>query len=233
MALEQSDAAWIEPSEELIMAWDSAWLINKRRYGRYNRDTGFFEGNGKLDITTEQAIRILEIGYIRLAVGGCLYIKPSLPTILPVTGDTSLNLNGTMSCVSIDTIRIIDYYVANNNENPDTHLMRVPNSRGFASPSSIREIKGILNMQYDTAQAHFYQGLGGGSILETLWLYHIIKDVDLSRFPAFRLECISYMIEHAANTTPITITLHPDAYARVTDDIIAAATAKQITIAST
>ena len=39
--------------------------------------------------------------------------------------------------------------------------------------------------------------------------------------------------DNAANTTPITITLHPDAYARLTDEIITAATAKQINFVTT
>lgn len=37
----------------------------------------------------------------------------------------------------------------------------------------------------------------------------------------------------AANTKAITLTLHPDAYARVTDEIFALAAEKNITIAST
>ena len=50
--------------------------------------------------------------------------------------------------------------------------------------------------------------------------------------PNLSLESTTYMVENAANTAPITITLHPDAYARLTDEIITAATAKQINFAT-
>ena len=50
--------------------------------------------------------------------------------------------------------------------------------------------------------------------------------------PLLSLASIQYMIDNAYNTSPITITLHPDAYARLTDEIITAATAKQINFAT-
>lgn len=51
--------------------------------------------------------------------------------------------------------------------------------------------------------------------------------------PLLSLDSISFMVSNAANTSAITITLHPDAYARVTEEIFAAAAEKNITIAST
>lgn len=55
----------------------------------------------------------------------------------------------------------------------------------------------------------------------------------LSDSPLLSLESISYMIENATNTAAITITLHPTAYARVSDELFALAAEKNITIAST
>lgn len=51
--------------------------------------------------------------------------------------------------------------------------------------------------------------------------------------PLLSLDSISFMVSNAANTAAITITLHPDAYARVTEEVFAAAAQKNITIAST
>ena len=51
--------------------------------------------------------------------------------------------------------------------------------------------------------------------------------------PLLSLDSISFMVSNAANTKAITLTLHPDAYARVTEEVFAAAAAKNITIAST
>lgn len=68
--------------------------------------------------------------------------------------------------------------------------------------------------------------------LETVYLCAITESFDISGAPLLSLASIQYMVDHAANTTPITITLHPDAYARLTDEIITAATAKQINFAT-
>ena len=57
--------------------------------------------------------------------------------------------------------------------------------------------------------------------------------IKLSECPKLSYSSIEYIVTNAANTKPITITLHPDAYARVTEEIFAAAAEKNITIAST
>ena len=61
--------------------------------------------------------------------------------------------------------------------------------------------------------------------------YYDGKTVDLSPAHLLSLESINYTIENS--TKSLTIILHPDAYARVTEEIFAAAAQKNITIAST
>ena len=68
--------------------------------------------------------------------------------------------------------------------------------------------------------------------LETVYLCAIKKSFNIIGAPLLSLASIQYMVDNAANTSPITITLHPDAYARLTDEIITAATAKQINFAT-
>lgn len=54
--------------------------------------------------------------------------------------------------------------------------------------------------------------------------------LNFSNCPLLSIESIRYSI---ANSQPCTITLHPDAYARVTDEMFTLAGERQITIAST
>lgn len=68
--------------------------------------------------------------------------------------------------------------------------------------------------------------------LEHLHIGRIQNSLDLSACSKLSLDSISYIVTQANNSATITITLHPDAYARVTDDIFAAAAAKNITIAT-
>ena len=68
--------------------------------------------------------------------------------------------------------------------------------------------------------------------LEEISIADLHSDISFADSPLLSMTSVSYMVEHATGTSAITITLHPDAYARVTSAILAAANAKQITIAS-
>lgn len=62
-------------------------------------------------------------------------------------------------------------------------------------------------------------------------------DMDFGKCPNIRVEDnadsdLGFLVENAANTGPITVTLHPDAYAKVPQSLIEKAAAKQISIAS-
>ncbi len=233
-----SDAKWIEPSEEFIAEWDDAWKIGDICYGQFNRDSGFFEGNGEKAITTEQARQILRIGRIDLSQVSekpFVFTKGYLPTLLPLTGNFQCSLFLGAVAVSAKVLRILDYHIIGANLNPETTPIRVTATREFGYLSSIEEVKGILDVSKETSATsnqHFYNGFTYAG-LKTLWLYHMVQGINLSIHPDFRLECVAYMVNNAANSKPITITLHPTAYARVTDEIFAAAAEKQITIAST
>lgn len=54
--------------------------------------------------------------------------------------------------------------------------------------------------------------------LETLELLNLRCDISLKDCSKLSLASIAYMIEHAANTSPITITVHADVYAKLTGD---------------
>lgn len=69
--------------------------------------------------------------------------------------------------------------------------------------------------------------------LETVYLCAIKTSFNIIGAPLLSLASIQYMVDNAANTSPITITLHPDAHARLTEELVAQAAEKQITFATT
>ena len=97
----------------------------------------------------------------------------------------------------------------------------------FAFCTKLRRIEDVIyyNSEFITTFYHCYA-------LEYLRLARIKYSVDLSDCSKLSSDSVAYIVANADNTKAITITLHPDAYARVTDDIFAAAAAKNITIAT-
>ena len=58
--------------------------------------------------------------------------------------------------------------------------------------------------------------------LEEVRLRRLMVNIDLSYCAKLSLASVEYMVANATNTAAITITLHPEAYARLTDELIAA-----------
>ena len=52
-----------------------------------------------------------------------------------------------------------------------------------------------------------------------------MKSLSMAHSPKLSLDSISYMVANAANTATITITVHPDVYAKLTGDTTNAAAA--------
>lgn len=65
--------------------------------------------------------------------------------------------------------------------------------------------------------------------LELLELIGLTKSIDLHYCSKLSLESLILIVDKAANTEPITLTLHAEAFARLTDELTTTATAKQIT----
>lgn len=233
-AIEAADAMWTRPPQSFIDEWNglctvnhplSPWGINETigKVGGYNESTGYFELNGFTDIDYEEAMRIRSY-YCgrRQPLSLHLFQQVAERTFLPLI----LGINGSgpaeylfAECINIEVITVISSALTNIwNFFNCCHKLRKVN--GVFYPTSSANIAGAFNKCY---------------ALEEIRFFNLCKSISFADSPNLSLESISYMIArsfYGKNPTPITITLHADAYARVTEDIFAAATAKQITIAS-
>ncbi len=154
-------------------------------------------------------------------------------TLFPVKGSIGMNLGSVFGMMpNLEVVRVMDYYIINNGADPDTSPQRVNNTRDMITLCPrLREVRGVLKLiPQDSLGRHFY-GVNA-TALETIWLQGVCLSMDLSRWGKLRVECVAYMVEHAANTSAITITLHPEVYAGLTDDIIAKAAEKDISFAT-
>lgn len=219
--IKNQDAKYEAPSEELkaqAKAENAVW----------NTATGYFELNGLVDITTEQMRQILPYLALGRLAGSLAYRfqKAQMRTItLYSEGDTVANKNMEWAFYgsSVETIRF----------KPTTHSYTSVASINeiFRACQRIREVYGVLDLKRIKSGTIVIATLGAAT-LKSIQLMSLNTSISFPAQPLLSLESITYMVENAINTAPITITLHPDAYARLTDEIITAATAKQINFAT-
>lgn len=85
----------------------------------------------------------------------------------------------------------------------------------FRNCSRLRAVYG-LNFAYFCS--NFKDAFNGCSALETLEIGRLQASLDLSPCPKISLYSLEYIVTKAANTTVITITVHRDVYAKLTDE---------------
>lgn len=99
----------------------------------------------------------------------------------------------------------------------------------FYGLSFLRKILGII---VDPGSAKWNNTFGYCTALEDVRIRNLRSSLSFKDSSKLSLSSLQYLVTNASNTSPITITLHPDAYARLTDELIAQATAKQINFAT-
>ena len=193
----------------------------------YNVQTGYFELNGLGDISTEQMRQILP--YLTLGkIRGDLtsrFQRVSIRTITVYCEGTIFPVDMTLTfyvASSLETIKITPMAGG---------MTGVKNMNGaFRFCSALQRVDGVFDVS--RTEKSITDSFVGCVKLQEIRMHGIKSSVIFQDSPLLSAESITYMVENAINTAPITITLHPDAYARLTDEIITAATAKQINFAT-
>lgn len=212
--------------ELFVDMWNQAW----GEYGGYDPENAPdaqhpFMGN-EIWMTYEEAIAVMHHSVIYAPSQQYLYSHKHLPcrTLLPtMTYGYAEEYNGTYGyCNKLETIRILGGYGGES--------VGIKNAQSaFMVCTVLREVFGILDLaQCSTPQTPAYKATN----LEGLYISHLHVDLNMATNPKWRLDCVEFVVENAANTSAITITLHPDAYARLTDGLIASAAAKNINFAT-
>lgn len=92
----------------------------------------------------------------------------------------------------------------------------------FVNCGSLKEVIGIISMQSSTGQFNE----ANNTPCEKLFLQRINRSLKMQFFYKLNLESWQYMVSHAINTLAITITVHPNIYAKLTGDTSNAAAAE-------
>lgn len=217
--IEAADAKWEEPSEEFIAECKAEDVV-------WNTATGYFELNGLADISTEQMRAI--IPYLILGrAGGSLANKFERTAIRTVT----VYASGLPTTIALDMAFYASLVETIAFKVKGTKVMTLKGmTQPFRACAYLHTIYGII----DVGNAPGLINLAAmATKLKYINIQNLKTSITFQDCPLLSLDSITYMVENATNTAPITITLHPDAYARLTDELIEKASARQITFATT
>ena len=225
-ALEASDAKWKRPSDYMIEQFNL--LANRllTDYGRYNVDTGFFELGTVINLTVDDVREILfspNAIFYRLtsAVGTSLMYKRKVRAIFPMAlseGASGYCDLTTMfhTCEKIEEIILLPGYIK------DTF-------RAFYNCYKLR----VLSLaSYNTLSA-FGETFSNCSSLEIIKAFPSYNcSISFSQSPKLSLDSLKRVIAAKSGDKSTTLTLHPTTFARLTEEIIATAAAKNIQFAT-
>lgn len=239
--------------ETFIKSWNEAFYKNGRKFGEYNRETGYFEGNGLTDITYEQAKIIMKF------VGICQ--NPS---------SIWRKIDGGYSHGGLGNFRFDYYGKGQDSRGPRTfppivngasggvynsnHLLQGDiclQAASFAGSGgltgneyvfdSCRNLRYVLNMELNDTQGKKTGMFAGCVALETVELKFLTQGtVSFEQSPKLTLDSIKYMLNNRRKEGDMlsnekykfTIKLHAEVFAKLTDDIIALAAEMNATLVS-
>ncbi len=191
--------------------------------GIWNEATGYFELNGITDISWQEAMKIYSL-YPLCQTG--ITVRTSMFTGLDVRTLFPMTILDWANCVAMfkfmSRVKVIVF--------DGRAVYGQTWARAFDGCENLEVIKGDILMQSATGAGGSGGMFTGCKALREVWLINLSDSISLYASAMLSYDSIDYMVSHAANTKPITITLHVDAFARCTPELLAKAEAKNITI---
>lgn len=200
----------------------------------YNEQTGFYELNGLTDITEEQ----MKVIYVQ--TNHMDYIENMNDVFSGLNFRTNLGFKHVRR-VNNRTFNLKNAFRENTNlevlklgnSTNDNWVMKCSDIQDFvAYCSNLKEIIGYIECP---VAVNFLST----PLLEEIRFKNIVRNFGIKDSPLISLESLQYLITNAANTSPITVTVHADVYAKIQDEtqtewhaLIASAQEKNITFAT-
>lgn len=200
----------------------------------YNEKTGFYELNGLTDITEEQ----MKVIYVQTNhmdhienmndVFSVLNFRTNLgfKQVRRVYNRTFNLKNAFRENANLEVLKL-------GNSTNDNWVMKCSDIQNFVTYcSNLKEIIGYI-------ECPVVVNFLGTPLLEEIRFKNIVRNFGIKDSPLISLESLQYLITNAANTSPITVTVHADVYAKIQDEtqtewhaLIASAQEKNITFAT-
>lgn len=186
----------------------------------YNEQTEYYELNGLTDITEEEMLRIYTLTADYTISEDKIFkyaYKNNIRTNLcPKTNSFSYTI------YPIE-ISYMLYY------NSDAVIWKLADSaatesfgfpckkavQGFGNATSLKKIMGKIIMTSDNLN-DYYRMFYNCPALEEVSIYSLLANISFSSSPLINYESVNYLIANAANTSAITVTVHPMTYSYLT-----------------
>ena len=144
-------------------------------------------------------------------------------TLFPINADSFLATSYLEAFTSCRNLVAVKFITASNRP-----LVPISNARRlFQNCESLKCIYGVLTF---TPNADVFEAFRLCLSLEEVRIKDLAKSLNLESSPKLSLDSVDFMVQNAANTSPITITLHTDVFAKLTGELLAAAAEKNITL---
>lgn len=178
----------------------------------YNQDTKMYQLNG-LDLTFNEMLNCYKYTQPLLfitdwdQVCNSSYIKTNVKRKTAVGLNTIVKMDTTF--IYCTNLEVLDF-----SRNQINSIKVSTIYRAFHTCNKLRKITDISLSFCEKTELAFYQCVA----LETIKLFNLKVDISFNDSPLLSKESIAHLINHASPSSPITITLHPTAYAMATAD---------------
>ena len=204
----------------------------------YNQNTGFYELNGLTDITEEQMREIyVQTNPTKRVTDLCSVLNASsIRTNFPFLNRGGYkNIDCYAAFANCTNLEVVAFGARDEDNFFPSRIIYA-----FINCIKLREIKSVLNVtSLESYNNKFLNTFSACRALEKILILNLKDNISFSNSPLLSLESLQYLITNAANTSPITVTVHADVYAKIQDEtnaewhaLIEMAAAKQITFAT-
>ena len=191
----------------------------------YNPETGLYSLSGLDDLTEEQ---ILE-SYVDtiLQVGDYPMRSTRVRTFFPIPYTQDLRY-WYFAASNLEAVQI--------RKEMDVNAYSIDQFGGYCS--KLKKVLDVINVENVSGTS--FNIFRYSPLVEYFRIKNLKKNAVISDCPLLTLDTVSYLVDNAANTSAITVQVHPDVYAKLTDSantewyaVNTAAQAKQISFATT
>jgi hypothetical protein len=204
----------------------------------YNEQTGFYELNGLTDITEEQMREIyVQTNPTKRVTDLCSVLNASsIRTNFPFLNRGGYkNIDCYAAFANCTNLEVVAFGARDGDNFFPSRIIYA-----FINCIKLREIKSVLNVtSLESYNNKFLNTFSACRALEKILILNLKDNISFSNSPLLSLESLQYLITNAANTSPITVTVHADVYDKIQDEgqvdwhaLIETAAAKQITFAT-